>query len=216
MLLGGHSMVDNFKDILSERQLTALASIIQVGDAAYRELMEIKAFGHCYLKSIRGYMWTKLVQMQCEIESYEAGFPFEFSQRKFKYGQIVPELRTKGLILHIARSSHPDVLPYSSEYKIKLANNNEPIQRQLVIDDQTNPPSFINEPYYGLLVFGGQNQRFSVIQFPEPGYIGIAKKIDIPQSCLTGAVKETETFERKKAVLKDEFLVAQRSKEIVS
>ena len=209
-------MVKHFEDILSERQLTTLASIVQVGDATYWELMDIKAFGHCYFKGIRGHMWTKLVQMQCEIESYEAGFPFEFSQRKFKYGQIVPELRTKDVILHIARSSHPDVLPYSSEYKIKLANNNEPIQRQLVIDDQTSPPSLINEPYYGLLVFGGQDETFSVIQFPEPGYIGIAEKIEIPQICLTGAVKENETFERKKAVLKDEFLVAHNSKEIVS
>lgn len=200
-------MYTQFKDIFTPRELLTLSSIVQVGDATYRELMETQRpmFGHPYFADTRGRLRTKLVQMQCEIESHDPKFPFEFIQREFQYKQLIPELRNKGVILHIARSSAPDSLSYASKYKIRLSNNNHALQRQMVIDFDKTPP-YGNEPYYAILTFGGRSQTFSVIQFPEPGYTGIAESLPLPQISLTNESESTKVFERKKAVLKKEFL----------
>lgn len=200
-------MHTQFKDIFTSRELLTLASIVQVGDATYRELMETQRpmFGHPYFADTRGRLRTKLVQMQCEIESHDPKFPFEFIQREFQYKQLIPELRNKSVILHIARSVSPDVLPYASKYKIRLSNNNHELQRQMVLDFDKTPP-YSNEPYYAILTFGGRDQTFSVIQFPEPGYEGIAECLPLPQISLTNESESTKVFERKKAVLKKEFL----------
>lgn len=200
-------MYTQFKDIFTPRELLILSSIVQVGDATYRELMETQRpmFGHPYFADTRGRLRTKLVQMQCEIESHDPKFPFEFIQREFQYKQLIPELRNKGVILHIARSSAPDLLPYASKYKIRLSNNNHALQRQMVIDFDKTPP-YGNEPYYAILTFGGRSQTFSVIQFPEPGYTGIAECLPLPQISLSNESESTKVFERKKAVLKKEFL----------
>jgi len=200
-------MYTQFKDIFTPRELLTLSSIVQVGDATYRELMETQRpmFGHPYFADTRGRLRTKLVQMQCEIESHDPKFPFEFIQREFQYKQLIPELRNKGVILHIARSSAPDLLPYASKYKIRLSNNNHALQRQMVIDFDKTPP-YGNEPYYAILTFGGRSQTFSVIQFPEPGYTGIAECLPLPQISLSNESESTKVFERKKAVLKKEFL----------
>lgn len=200
-------MYTQFKDIFTPRELLTLSSIVQVGDATYRELMETQRpmFGHPYFADTRGRLRTKLVQMQCEIESHDPKFPFEFIQREFQYKQLIPELRNKGVILHIARSSAPDLLPYASKYKIRLSNNNHALQRQMVIDFDKTPP-YGNEPYCAILTFGGRSQTFSVIQFPEPGYTGIAECLPLPQISLSNESESTKVFERKKAVLKKEFL----------
>ena len=143
-------MATCFSDIFTARQLVTLASIVQVGDAAYRDLMETQRpmFAHPYFADTRGRIRTKFVQMQCEIESHEPNFPFEFSQRYFEYNQCIPELRTKNVILHIARSTAPDCLPYESKYKLRLSNNNFGMQRQMVIDTDFQPP-YSEEPFYG-------------------------------------------------------------------
>lgn len=200
-------MATCFSDIFTARQLVTLASIVQVGDTAYRDLMETQRpmFAHPYFADTRGRIRTKFVQMQCEIESHEPNFPFEFSQRYFEYNQCIPELRTKNVILHIARSTAPDCLPYESKYKLRLSNNNVGMQRQMVIDTDFQPP-YSEEPFYGLLVFGGRESTFAVVQFPEPGYENIAEIITIPQMSLTDIPEETVVFERKKAALKQEFL----------
>lgn len=202
-------------NLLSANQMLALSSIVNVGDAAYRDLMENQSpmFGHDYFNDTRGRIRTKLVQMQCEIESKDKHFPFEFSQREFSYHQLIPELRTKNLILHIARSRSPETLPYSSKYKVQLSNNNHPIRRQMIFDFNENPP-FGEEPYYGLLVFGGREDTFSVIQFPEPGYTGIADIIIVPQ--VITSTHSDENFERKKAKLKKEFLAHEAEKRELS
>ena len=99
------------KDILTSQQIASLASMISIGDATYKDLISKDSFfSHPYSTDLRGRLRTKLVQMQCEIESHSPDFPFEFSQRTFQFGQCIPELRTKDLILHIARSSNPDIL----------------------------------------------------------------------------------------------------------
>ncbi len=200
-------MCTQFKDIFTPRQLLTLSSIVQVGDATYRELMETQRpmLGHPYFADTRGRLRTKLVQMQCEIESHDPKFPFEFIQREFQYKQLIPELRNNHVILHIARSSSPDLLSYASKYKIRLSNNNHALQRQMVIDFDKTPP-YGDEPYYGILTFGGRSHTFSVIQFPEPGYTGIAERLPLPQISLTNENESTKVFERKKAVLKKEFL----------
>ena len=200
-------MATCFSDIFTARQLVTLASIVQVGDAAYRDLMETQRpmFAHPYFADTRGRIRTKFVQMQCEKQSHEPNFPFEFSQRYFEYNQCIPELRTKNVILHIARSTAPDCLPYESKYKLRLSNNNFGMQRQMVIDTDFQPP-YSEEPFYGLLVFGGRESTFAVVQFPEPGYENIAEIITIPQMSLTDIPEETVVFERKKAALKQEFL----------
>ncbi len=204
--IGGH-MLTQFKDIFTSRELKTLASIVQVGDVTYRELMETQRpmLGHPYFADTRGRLRTKLVQMQCEIESHDPKFPFEFIQREFRCKQLIPELRNKNVILHVARSSAPDLLPYASKYKIRLSNNNHALQRQMVIDFDETPP-YSNEPYYAILAFGGRNRTFSVVQFPEPGYTGIAECLPLPQISLTTENENTKVFERKKAVLKKEFL----------
>lgn len=154
------------------------------------------------------------MQMQCEIESHDPKFPFEFFQREFQYNQIIPELRNKNVILHIARSSSPENLPYASKYKISLSNNNNALQRQMVIDPDNTPP-YGDEPFYALLVFGGGTKTFSAIQFPEPGYQGIVETLPLPQISLIDEAETTEVFERKKAVLKKEFL-AHGVEEVIS
>lgn len=209
-------MHNQFNDIFSSRELMTLASIVQVGDATYRELMETQQpmFGHPYFTDTRGRIRTKLVQMQCEIESHDPKFPFEFVQREFRYKQYIPELRSKNVVVHIARSSSPDVLPYASKYKVKLANNNHPLQRQMIIDLEQAPP-YNEVPYYGILTFGGRDKTFSVIQFPEPGYARIAEQIVLPQMVITDTNESGKAFERKKAALKKEFL-AHGSEEGVS
>ena len=198
-------MHNQFRDIFTPRELMTLASIVQVGDATYRELMEAQRpmFGHPYFADTRGRLRTKLVQMQCEIESHDPKFPFEFVQREFQYKQLIPELRNKNVILHVARSSSPNDLPYASKYKIRLSNNNHALQRQMVIDLDQAPP-YGDEPYYGILTFGGRRQTFSVVQFPEPGYTGVAEQLLLPQIVLNGESESTKVFERKKAALKKE------------
>ena len=126
-------------------------------------------------------------------------------QREFQYKQLIPELRNKSVILHVARSSSPNDLPYASKYKIRLSNNNHALQRQMVIDLDQTPP-YGDEPYYGILTFGGRGQTFSVVQFPEPGYTGVAEQLLLPQIVLNDESENTKVFERKKAVLKREFL----------
>lgn len=200
-------MHNSFEDIFTARELLTLASIVQVGDATYRELMETQhpMFGHPYFADTKGRIRTKLVQMQCEIESHDSNFPFEFVQRHFQYNQVIPELRNNNVILHIARSSSPDVLPYESKYKIAMSNQNHALQRQQIFDLSQRPP-YTDEPYYAILTFGGRHHTFSVIQFPEPGYTGIAEWLQIPQMISTGENENTKVVERKKAVLKREFL----------
>ena len=201
-------MRDTFKGILTPNQLMALASIVQVGEAAYQELMEehLPVFGHPFLGDIKGRIRTKLVQMQCEIESHDPKFPFEFVQRTFSYKHCIPELRSKNLILHVARSDAPDQLPYAARYKVKLSHNNHPIQRQMMIDLSEKPP-YGEAPFYAILTFGGHAETmFSVIQFPEPGYTGIAEVFPLPQLILSSESETTKVFERKKASLKQEFL----------
>lgn len=209
-------MPTNFKDIFTARELLTLSSIVQVGDSAYHDLMETQRpmFGHPYLADTRGRIRTKLVQMQCEIESHDPKFPFEFFQRKFQYNQVIPELRSKNVILHIARSKTPENLPYPSRYKMSLSNNNNALHRQMVIDLGNTPP-YSDEPFYALLVFGGHRKTFSAIQFPEPGYSGIIEALPLPQIAFSNESENTEVFERKKAVLKKEFLV-HGAEEVVS
>lgn len=200
-------MQGQFKEILSAREIAALAAIVQVGDATYRDLLEANKpmLGHPYFTDTRGRIRTKLVQIQCEIESQDPKFPFKFVQREFRYKQMIPELRTKKVILHIARSSSPDELPYPSKYKVQYSNNNHAIQRQMIIDLDQTPP-YGDGPFYGILTFGGRGQTFSVIQFPEPGYLGIAEQIWLPSIALSDNNENVKVFERKKAVLREEFL----------
>lgn len=184
-------MHDQFRDIFTPRELMTLASIVQVGDATYRELMETQRpmFGHPYFDDTRGRIRTKVVQMQ----------------REFQYNQRVPELRNKKVILHVARSASPNDLPYPSKYKVNLSNNNHAIQRQMVIDDDLTPP-YGDAPYYGILTFGGRGQTFAVVQFPEPGYTGVAEQFFLPQITVNGESENAKVFERKKAALKKEIL----------
>ena len=178
-------MHDQFRDIFTPRELMTLASIVQVGDATYRELMETQRpmFGHPYFDDTRGRIRTKVVQ----------------------YNQRVPELRNKKVILHVARSASPNDLPYPSKYKVNLSNNNHAIQRQMVIDDDLTPP-YGDAPYYGILTFGGRGQTFAVVQFPEPGYTGVAEQFFLPQITVNGESENAKVFERKKAALKKEIL----------
>ncbi|RKJ19621.1 hypothetical protein D7X48_12705 [bacterium D16-50] len=209
-------MPRDLKNIFTAHELQILSSIVNVGDAAYRDLMESQRpmFGHPYLSNTRGRIRTKFIQMQCELESHDPKFPFTFSERHFQYNDIIPELRNKNVILHIARSKGPDTLPYAAKYKVSLSDNNNALQRQLVIAPELTPP-YCNEPFYALLVFGESNkQTFAVIQFPEPGYQSIAESLPLPLVFPLTDTKATETFERKKAVLKKEFLAHNAGEEI--
>ncbi|MDE6853109.1 MAG: hypothetical protein K2J67_11615 [Lachnospiraceae bacterium] len=163
-------------------------------------------FGHQYFTDIKGRIHTKLVQMQCEIESQDENFPFEFSERYFCCGHVVPELRNEHMIIHIAQSKSPISLPSKADYKYDLTFNNDPLCRQMKFDF-LEEQKYVPELYYGILVFGSQRgETFCRLQFPEPGYKGIADYIDIPLISLVDKQDETKTFERKKAVLREEFL----------
>lgn len=194
-------------DIFSHDQLSVFSSIARVGNAVYNELIQSEQhlFSHPYMADTCGRIRTKLVQIQCEMESHAENFPFTFSQRHFPRNQCIPELRTKNAIVHIARSPSPDKLPSCSSYKVKLSNNNTIINRQLVFDSKNVPPFGI-EPFYGLLVFGGKKELFAVIQFPAPGFLGIIETINIPLIISDSPLETEERFERKKALLKEKYL----------
>lgn len=204
------------RDTFTPLELATLSSIVHVGDAIFRDLLETEQplFAHPYLRDIRGRIRTKLVQMQCEIESHDPKFPFKFDQREFRYKHIVPELRNKNVILHIARSTSPDRLPHTAAYKVALSNNNHAIERQVSFDMNATPP-YGDIPYYGILTFGGRKQTFTTIQFPEPGYTQIAERLDLPQIILSDKSEDEQIFERKKAVLKKEFL-SHGAEEVIS
>lgn len=195
-----------FSNIFSTPELITLGSIIQVGNATYQDLInsDTQIFDHRYIKNINSRMQTKLIHMQCEIESHDLNFPFKFTERSLPFKQIIPELRTNNVILNIARSSSPEKLPYASKYKVKLSNNNDIFERQIVMFPQQDT-LYKEEPFYGILVFGTPEDPFSVVQFPSPGYNGIIEIIPIPQISLIPLQEDTKTFERKKAVLKKEF-----------
>lgn len=200
-------MIETLANALSKTEIAVLSSIVQVGDSAYKDLMESQRpmFGHPYFADMRGRIRTKLVQIQCEIESHDPRFPFNFSQIEFSYMHCIPELRTKNIIIHIARTATLGSLPYCSKYKMDLSHNNTPLLRQFIMDFDKKPPiSF--DPFYGILAFGGKEQTFSTIQFPEPGFSGIAESILIPQVIINAESEESENFERKKSKLKKEFL----------
>lgn len=197
-------LIRKFK--LTANEMSVLSSMVQVSDATYREILEQNGmFKHRYLGEIKTRMRSKLMQMQCEIESHSDNFPFEFYEREFSYKQIIPELRTKNVIIHMAYSSSPDSLPYCSKYKVEMSNQNTAFCRQMVFDSDVKPP-YNYEQTYGILVFGGKLETFSVIQIPEPGFNGIAEIVNIPKINVTDIYENQESFERKKAVLKKEFL----------
>ena len=163
-------------------------------------------FGHPYFIDLKGRIRTKLVQMQCELEHYDDKFPFDFSEREFCYGHKVPELKNRHMVIHIAQSDSPESLPSKADYKIEMTYNNDPLCRQLKFNFP-GEEKYDQELYYGLLVFGGRKgKRFCCLQFPEPGYRAIADHIDIPLLSVMQAQEETKKFERKKAVLRKEFL----------
>lgn len=196
------------KDFFTHHEMITLASIVQVGDATYFDLIEAESpmFAHQYFTDLRGRIRTKLVQMQCEIERHDDKFPFEFYEREFCYGHKVPELRNKHMIIHIAQSNSPISLPSKADYKFDLTFNNDSLCSQMKLNF-SGEPQYIQEPYYGILVFGGRREKtFCRLQFPEPGYKAIADYIDIPLISLIEKKEETRKFERKKAVLREEFL----------
>lgn len=194
--------------ILTQREMISLASIVQVGDAIYFDLMEAESpmFAHPYFTDLKGRIRTKLVQMQCEIERHDTKFPFEFYEREFCYGHKVPELRNEHMIIHIAQSNSPISLPSRADYKQELTFNNDSLCRQMKLDF-LGEEKYIPELYYGILVFGGRKEKtFCRLQFPEPGYRAIADYIEIPMISVMEEKEETKKFERKKAVLREEFL----------
>jgi len=72
--------------------------------------------------------------------------------------------------------------------------------------DPTNSPPYREEELYVMLVFGGKETTFAVLQFPEPGYIGVAESILLPPVYANGEKNVASTFERKKATLREEFM----------
>jgi len=205
------------KDLLTQHEMITLASIVQVGDATYFDLLEAERpmFAHPYFTDLKGRVRTKLVQMQCEMEHYDGKFPFAFSEREFCYGHKVPELRNKYMIIHFAQSNSPTSLPSKADYKCELTFNNDSLYRQMRFDF-LGEQKYVKEPYYGILVFGGrQGKTFCRLQFPEPGYRAIADYIDIPMMSLVPEKEETKKFERKKAILREEFLAHNVREEVL-
>lgn len=202
-------MSTRFSNIITKNELKVLSEIVLVGETAYKEFMQDQSalFNSPYLSGEKGRIHTKFIQLQSEIASRNSDFPFEFVRRKFDYGQYVPEIRNSKVIIHIARSDAPNVLPYPSKYKIELSNNNNPLQRQLkmTFDDDIR---YTYEPYYGILTFG---ENFASILFPEPGYNGVSEQIELPRAFSSETERYSGVFERKKAVLKEEYLL--RNKE---
>ena len=194
-----------FDGIFTTRQLMSLSSIVQVSDATYWDLTESDHFlNHPFVKGEKARLRTKLAQIQSELESHDPKFPFKFGQLEFPYGQIIPELRNEKAIIHIARTKSPETLPPVAKYKRDLSANNHPLYRQMMIAPDKEPP-YADAPFYAILAFGGR-ETFAVVQFPEPGYTGIIECLYLSQISLAEQSEEPRKFERKKAVLKQEFL----------
>lgn len=196
-----------FHDLLSPRQLSALSSIVQIGNATFEDLRKANEdiIQHPYMKNNSGRIKTTLVQIQAELERNDPSFPFRFNNRKLRFGQVVPELSTEKVVLHLARSSAPNILPSGAKYKYALSYNNDRIRRQLMIANYSIPPAKY-APLYGILVFGYDDSDDAVIQFPEPGYSDIAEIIRIPKVVLVNNAMDDKKIERRKTSLKTEFL----------
>lgn len=209
-------MANPYLTLFTPEQIRTLSAIVQVGNEAFREIVDQDmALRHRYLRDTRQRMLTKMIQMQSEIESHLPNFPFRFSERTFPGGQVIPELDNGRVILHLARSHAPDMLPYPSRYKVELSTNNKLLERQLVIDDDVPSVPVIRDiHYYALLTFGNLTNPFAVIQFPEPGFSAIAESIPLPLVAGFDADDGAKSFERKKAVLKKEFLAQEKGEGI--
>ena len=196
-----------FQEVLTARQLSSLSSIVQIGLSAYEDLKNSNQgiVLHPFMKNNSGRIKTTLVQIQAELERNDPSFPFRFNSRRLCFGQVVPELSTEKVILHLARSSAPNVLPSAAKYKYELSYNNDRIRRQLMIGNYTTPPAKF-APLYGILVFGYDESGDAVIQFPEPGYSDIAEIIRIPKVVLVNNAMDDKKVERRKASLKTEYL----------
>jgi len=197
---------------LTEQHMKKLSMIVTVGDGVYRELMQEGLFAHKYFTNVKGSLYTKLIQRQCEIESRDKDFQFTFTEREFGYGHIIPELQLPNLIMHFGRSQSADQLPHKAAHKVELSNANHPVYRQLRINTDLEPPHE-SGPYYAIVTFGTKySLDFITMQFPAPGYFGIADSIVLP--LVADEKGEAETIKRKKAILKKE--VASMSEEGVS
>lgn len=198
-----------FDSVFSVNQLKTLSAIVHVSEAVYRDFIVSNELllTHQYLRCECGRIRTKLFQMQSEIESHNPGFPFQFGEINFAYKHTIPELRTDKVILHLARSTSPNRLSNRARYKVDLSENNQAICRQLSFNFD-NIGHYEECPLYALLVIGGYDTPFSVIQFPEPGYKDIAKIIPVPQYISSFSAESGVEIERKKAVLRKEFLTS--------
>lgn len=202
-------MIENLHSMCNSKQLRTITSIVQIGDSVYNELTSKNTyiFDHKYMLGEKKRMYTKLVHMQCEMESKSPDFPFEFRERNLPFGQKIPELYMDNCIMHFAPSQSTDILPSYAEYKKELSERNRAIRRQLIFNELEDKRVIVkNEAYYSLIAFGKKNGNlFIALQFPEPEYTGIAHSFIIPQLILSGD-GDHENFKRKQAELKEKYL----------
>jgi len=203
------------KTILCKEQLQTLSSIIQVGEACYRDMIAEHAIsGHRYDEYLISRARTLFVQLQCELCSREPTFPFNVVQQSIHSKLKVTEFHTDNLILHFARSSSPNKLPNETKYRKLLSKNNS----SLIIQREANYYKSHLEsslPLFGILTFGGKETLFMVILFPYPGYREIAERIEIPIVSFDELSSSGVEFERKKALLKEEFVKRYINQEVI-
>ena len=198
-------MAFDIDNLLTLDQLHMLSNIVQIGESCYRDMIKDHSLlDHFYCDDLRRRARTKFVQLQYELESHDPAFPFELVQRSFQFDQKIPELHTERLILHIGRSTSPEKLPNRAKYKTDLSDRNSLIARQRMLNFYAQPV-VKDTPFYGILTFGGNDKTFANVLFPSPGYKEIADRIPVPLIVVDSSSNAGQSFERKKAVLKDEF-----------
>lgn len=194
--------MENRFELLDKTKLQKLSSIIYIGTDSYYDFIEKDySMSHKYLANDKNKIFTKFIQMQCEIESRESEFPFKFREKRFPFNQIIPELYDENIILHFCQCNQEDILPSKAKYKIIGSYNNNIFERQLTF----LPDTIVrNSPLYGIVSFGRNKEQSPKILLPLPGYNGIAHTIQLPQIYVLEIDKGN--VERKKAILKSEVL----------
>lgn len=177
--------------ISSELNMRTTSMIYPIFETAQRTFDEIILDNHDIFKSqlknnILGWLRTFLVFRQFEEDMISEAFPFEiFIKKVNNFGYKAITLKGKNIELIIAKTLNEHKLPSKSKYRIKSSRANNLESKQVMIHIpkalEKPSPSFVEEPYFGFLAFGGcmRTMEHVSIIIPNAGMTEILATINL-------------------------------------
>lgn len=149
-----------------------LFPIFSAGIKAYNDIIssDYDFFKSKYSANIYGDLKTFVIYRQFDSDMLSDKFPFKCTAKvvnSFKY--TVPELsKGKGVFL-IGRTKKAEILPKSSQYKLKYCKNNTFQGMQLKIDIDDNKELSVGEgQYLAFITYGIKNSDLNFINIVVP------------------------------------------------